>query len=237
MGYPRFECPLLLCTLVPSGLTGVLHPDVRTVLLRSRPPASLPAAQGVVQAVGRDTPAPCGRVPSGPCPGKPWSPAQATRAPHHQRADLSVGPAPVSPSRQPRFGMRQREAPVPPPARPGVEPQPGRLPCWRRRETGLPVPPCVGLGPRDLPQPSWPWPGTSRLHTQRHVPRGVGRGTGHSRPSQGTRTWWAQPRTSHGLLPAAASSPDRPGPGSSGRQCRGRGGNMRRVQSSASFLG
>lgn len=29
------------------------------------------------------------------------------------------------------------------------------------------------------------------LHTQRHAPRGVGRGTGHSRPSQGTRAWWA----------------------------------------------
>ena len=197
-----------------------LHPDVRTVLLRSRPPPPF-RRLGAVQAVGRDTPAPCGRVPSGPCPGKLWSPAQATCAPHRRQADPSVGPVPVSPSRQPRFGTRQGEALVPPPAQTGSAAPARRLPCWHLRETGLPVSLRLGLGPRDLSQPSCPRPSTSRLHTRRHAPRGVGRGTGHSQLSRGMRTWRAQPRTSRGLLPVAACSLDWPGPGPSG--CQGAG--------------
>ena len=99
-----------------------LHPDVRTVLLRSRPPPPF-RRLGAVQAVGRDTPAPCGRVPSGRAQGscgllpRPHAPLIADRltpawgqCQSHPPASHASARDRAKPSSllQPRLGVRPR---------------------------------------------------------------------------------------------------------------------------------
>ena len=223
LGCPRVERPLLLC---PPSPPPPRRQDGAAALTAPRP---LPAAQGAVQAVGGThlpLVAGCPRARAQGSPGllpRPHVPLIASRLTPAWGQRQSHPPASHALARdsvKPLSLLRRRL---------GVGPWPGRLPCWHLRETGLPVPLCLGLGPRDISQPSWPRPGTGRLHTRRHAPRGVGRGTGHSRLSRGMRTWRAQPRTSRGLLPAAACSPDWPGPGPSEHRGAGTCGVCRKV--------